>query len=100
MWKLTHIDRTYQWNQDNLTRFVCLLAWFNFSVLSIYKTQIALIFFKLKKQTILGEPDEIIHLGRTEILEDEFVKYLNNLSQTRFKYTYLIWIIDNLMKYL
>jgi hypothetical protein len=40
----------------------------------------------LKKGTILGEPNEILHLGRTELTETEFMEVVFKLSETTFKY--------------
>jgi hypothetical protein len=39
----------------------------------------------MKKKTILGEPNEIIYLGRTDLTEEEFLKVLSQMSQNRFK---------------
>ncbi|CAF0765991.1 unnamed protein product [Brachionus calyciflorus] len=39
----------------------------------------------LPKATILGDPDEILHLGKTELKEDEFLEIINQLRETTFK---------------
>ncbi len=37
------------------------------------------------KGTILGEPNEMLHLGKTEIGEDDFLEIIQQLSENKFK---------------
>lgn len=37
------------------------------------------------KGTILGEPNEMIHLGKTDLLEDDFLEVIQQLSDSQFK---------------
>jgi len=37
------------------------------------------------KGTILGEPNEIIHLGRTELNQDDFLEIIRQMSESTYK---------------
>ncbi|RNA05660.1 desumoylating isopeptidase 1-like, partial [Brachionus plicatilis] len=39
----------------------------------------------LPKATILGEPNEIIHLGKTEVAENDFFDIINQMRETTYK---------------
>ena len=42
-------------------------------------------FIHLKKGTILGEPNEIMHLGRTELNQEDFFEVIRQMSEKTYK---------------
>ena len=64
----------------------CKPVIFEFDILRAYKIESFKINILLQKGTILGEPNKMIELGKIDFHEEEFLKILQTLSETSYKY--------------
>ena len=73
--------REYFYGSMGITS-VNVVSWF----VSISLHHFWMILLKLKGETMLGEPDQIVQLGKTELPYSLFLEYISSLSDSTFRF--------------
>ena len=80
--------REYFYGSMGITS-VNVVSWFVSNALNCF----LIVLLKLKGETMLGEPDQIIQLGKTELPYSLFLEYISSLSDSTFRFVFKCFIL-------